>query len=311
VTSGSTTSPPAGATRSSARGASAAGAAAWLVVVGLAQGAALVATYVVFVRTRRGQLVDAAALDGNSIGRSHVIDLVDTVLGVVSVASLAGVTLVIAFIALARRRVWLAVGAVSLIAVANVVTQLLKTALLTRPELAPGTVSATQNTLPSGHTTVAMSVAVALTLVVPSRLRGATAVLGAAYGALTGVATLSAGWHRPSDAVAACLVVGSCAAVVGLALLAVRGPGRPAVPHAFATALLLLAAVAALAGGALAFYLTAKSLADPAALATLGRRRRFLAYAGGAATITGTAAAVMAVVLVTVHRVVGSGPASD
>ena len=75
------------------------------------------------------------------------------------------------------------------------------------------------NSLPSGHTTVAASVAVALVFVLPPRARGFAAVVGAGYTALVGVATMSAGWHRPSDSVAALLVVGGWAAAAGLALM--------------------------------------------------------------------------------------------
>lgn len=284
-----------------------------LVLLAVLQTAAVAGLYVVFVRTRTGQLVDSAALYGNSIGQSHIREVVSTVLGVVSVASLAVTTLVIALIALSRRRVWVAVAAVGLIGAANVTTQVLKD-LLVRPDLTPGfgLGGSAANSLPSGHTTVAMSAAVALVLVVPPRLRGATALAGGAYAALTGVATLSAGWHRPSDAMAACLVVGFWACVAGLGLVAVAGrPGRPGVPHVLSGSLLWIVTVALLVVGLVGMGVSAATIDGPLEVLQLGRRRLLVAYAGGAAAIAGTALAVMATVLLTVHRVVGGGPADE
>ena len=92
------------------RSSSTTGTALWLGLAGLVQVGALVATYVVFVRTRTGQLMDAAALFGTGYGRARVDTLLEQVLGVVSVTSLLVVTVVIAGIALARRRPWLAAG---------------------------------------------------------------------------------------------------------------------------------------------------------------------------------------------------------
>ena len=60
---------------------------------------------------------------------------------------------------------------------------------------------------PSGHTTAAASVSAALLLVVPPRARPWAAVLGAGYTTATGISTLIGQWHRPSDVVAAVLVV--------------------------------------------------------------------------------------------------------
>src|SRR5207245_1071112 len=102
-----------------------------------------------------------------------------------------------------------AVGAVLLIVGANLTTQLLKSVLV-RPVLGIDPErAAAGNSLPSGHTTIAASVAVAVLLVVPAAVRGVSAVVGAVLTAAAGVATLSAGWHRSSDAVAALLVVGA------------------------------------------------------------------------------------------------------
>ncbi len=87
---------------------------------------------------------------------------------------------------------------------------MLKLVLLERPPLVPSFIF--DNSYPSGHTTVGMSVAVAAMLVVPRRLLLPTAVGAGIFGSAFGVAVVAAGWHRPSDAVGAFLVVLSVAA---------------------------------------------------------------------------------------------------
>jgi len=150
---------------------------------------------------------------------------------------------------------------------------------------------------------VAASVAVALVLALPARLRGVGGVVGAGFTALAGVATLSAGWHRPSDAVAALLVVGAWASAAGAVLVIAQRPAeRDEAPHWAAVAVLVVAALGFFVVAALALRWTDQVLTVPTD--ELSRRRLLAAYGGGAAGIAGTAALVMALVLATVHRVV-------
>lgn len=279
------------------------GLVGWLLAAAAGQIAAFEVVRRVFVTSRRGQLLDTAALTGNSIGQRHIDSLVDYVLSAMTVLSLAAAILVIGFIALMRRRALLAAAATLLIVGANVTTQLLKYGI-ERPELGIDMARAgAGNSLPSGHTTVAASVAVALVLVLPAQVRGLAALVGAGYAALAGVATLSAGWHRPSDAVAAMLVVGVWAAIAGLLLATAnhrdRARAAPATPHRVALVTLFVAGSALLTVAAAAMAMT-----DQVPLEWLSRRRLFAAYAGGAAGIAGTAGMVMAIVLATVHLVV-------
>ncbi len=279
--------------------------AAWLVLLVVVQALAIVAIWRFAVRAEQGQLIDTIALSGNSIGRARVAGLVGSVLNAVSALSLAAATVFIGFIALIRGRIVLALVTTLLIAGANVTTQLMKYTI-ERPDLGvdPARMAA-GNSLPSGHTTVAASVAVALVLVLPPRLRGGGALLGAGYAAATGVATMTAGWHRPSDAVAALLVVGSWAAGAGLLLLLTqREDARVEPVDAPRTAMTLLAL-----GGLLLLLVAAVALGwtdsvRSVPVAELGRRQLFVAYAGSAAGITAVASLVMALVLVTVHRLV-------
>ncbi|MET8091385.1 phosphatase PAP2 family protein [Micromonospora sp. NPDC005220] len=279
--------------------------AVWLVVLALIQAAAFLAVWRVAVHFEIGQWVDTVALTGNRIGQDTIDGPVDRILNAMSVVSLLAATATIGFIALLRRRIALAITATLLIAGANVTTQLLKYGL-NRPDygLDPER-AAVGNSLPSGHATVAASVAVALMLVLPRKVRAAGAFIGAAYAAVAGVATLSAGWHRPSDAVAAYLVVGVWAALAGLLLLVTqreRAEVAPGDAHRLAALVLGLGGVLALVacGLSLSWLLDLRDTGPE----ELARRPLFVGYAGSAAGIAGTMAVVMALVLSVVHRLV-------
>ena len=276
----------------------------WLLVLAAVEVACLVGVWRFFVQTEHGQLLDTIALAGNWIGQARIENLVDTVLKTVSVVSLVVATAVIGFLALIRRRVAVAFGAMLLIVGANVTTQVLKL-LIERPNLGVDVErAAAGNSLPSGHTTVAAAVVVALLLVVPARLRGAVGVIGAVAAALVGIATLSAGWHRPSDVVAALLVVGVWASVAGLFILVAQRRHGDVVygpPNRVAVAMLALAGLGLLAGAAIALALTDNVLTTP--VDELSRRRLLAAYGGGALGIAGVTSLVVASVLATAHRV--------
>ncbi|WFE47558.1 phosphatase PAP2 family protein [Verrucosispora sp. WMMD1129] len=281
------------------------GTAVWLVVLALIQTAAFIAVWRFALHTEIGQWIDTVALTGNRIGRDHIEEPVDRILNAMSVVSLLAVTVMIGFIALIRGRVALAVAATLLIAGANVTTQLLKYGL-SRPDYGIDLERAyVGNSLPSGHTTVAGSVAVALVLVLPPKVRAVGAVIGAGYAATAGVATLSAGWHRPSDAVAAFLVVGVWAALAGLLLLITqreRAEVAPGDAHRLTALLLGVGGLLAIAGCALALWWLVGLRSTPAA--ELSRRPLFVGYAGSAAGVAGSMAVVMALVLTAVHRLV-------
>ncbi|MGV8966039.1 MAG: phosphatase PAP2 family protein [Cellulomonas sp.] len=180
-------------------------------------------TWRIFVASGPGQRVDQAVFEGARYGRNRLWHLAQPVLDVVSVPYIALVLIAAVLIAVVRRRWGLAVQVAILVAGANLTTQVLKNVVFDRPDL--GATPVFSNALPSGHTTAAASVSAALVFVVPPRARPWAAVLGAGYTAATGVSTLIGGWHRPSDVVAAVLVV---LAWSGLACaLAAASPPRP------------------------------------------------------------------------------------
>jgi membrane-associated phospholipid phosphatase len=110
---------------------------------------------------------------------------------------------------LGRRRE--VIVAVIVVAGANLTTQLLKTLLehvrYTANE--HGYELPWPNSFPSGHTTAAASIAVALLLVVPAMFRLRAAVAGLLLTAAVALSVVVLSWHFPSDVLGALLVVGA------------------------------------------------------------------------------------------------------
>lgn len=169
-----------------------------------------------FVNSQQGQLIDETAFQGSLGLKTQLWWLAGPILDVVSVLFIGGAVIVVAGIALVRKQWWLAVQAVTLIAGANITTQVLKKVILDRPD--HGVVWVPGNSFPSGHTTAAASIALALVIVVPRQWRIWTAGIGAIYTVATGVSTLVGQWHRPSDVLGAIFVASAwCLAVCAVA----------------------------------------------------------------------------------------------
>jgi membrane-associated phospholipid phosphatase len=185
-----------------------------LISLSAVAGASVFAIYLLVVRTYWGQRLDEHAFVGHNFFTSGAAQA-HSFLRIVSVGSLVLAVVLIAAVAIMRRRPRLALIAAASIGISVLSTELLKLIVLERPTLAPSYIF--DNSYPSGHTTVGMSVAVAVMLVVPRRLLIPTALGAGALGAAFGVAVVAAGWHRPSDAVGAFLLVlcvgAACAAV--------------------------------------------------------------------------------------------------
>lgn len=186
-----------------------------LAALSLACALGLVVVYVVFVRTRTGQRLDEAALAGR-LASLHARRAADQLLTTISVASLALALVLLVGQALLRRRAALAVVAVVVVVGAVALAEVLKHVVLARPELVPTALD--RNSFPSGHTTTAFAVGIAAALAAPPRWRRAAAAGALLYGTAIGVATVAAGWHRPSDVAGAMLVATGWAAAVALAV---------------------------------------------------------------------------------------------
>jgi PAP2 superfamily len=174
---------------------------------------ALVALYVLLLRTTSGQRLDQNTLDRRALATRPARYAVHDLLTTISVGMLVLVLGVLIGQAIVRRRLPLALVAGAIVGGAALCTELLKHVLF-RPYLFPG--EPLGNTFPSGHTTVAFSVGIAATLLAPPRLRNAVAGGAVVYGTAVGIAVVAAAWHRPSDVVGAFLVVTGWSAVVAL-----------------------------------------------------------------------------------------------
>lgn len=152
------------------------------------------------VGTRTGHRLDQAVLGrvlaqvGGATGTAHELLAVTTdasvllALGVVVVGGLL------------RRRPGLAVRAAVVVLGSSATTAMFK--------------AVTGGSLPSGHTTAVAGLTCAAALVAARRARPVLLVLGGAATVAEGTATMIAGWHRPADLVAACLVTAGWTALV-------------------------------------------------------------------------------------------------
>ena len=266
------------------------GARAAAVVVTVLCAVVLGVLYVVFVTTATGQALDHAAFRGAMRGQGELWRIASPVLDVVSEGFVVVGLALAVVVAIARRRWSLAFQAVVVIAGANLSTQLLKH-VLARSELGIGRAA---NSFPSGHTTVAASVVVALVIAAPRRWRPGIAVAGAVYAAGTGISVLVGQWHRVSDAVAALVVVALWTAVA--TLFVTRGSlddvgTRRDRPYAlrFLWGVGLVSATVAAVGG--------RNLAVRLDLATVTSDDLLLAYVLGMVAVIAASCLALAVVL--------------
>lgn len=197
----------------------------------------LYVTIQIVVQSSRGQRWDQRAMESVYAGPETRETLL-SYLGYISIGTTALGLAACIVVALAQGKIRLAVAAVSLVAGANISTQVLKHSLIERPDFGYSTL----NSLPSGHTTVVISVVLAALLVAPRALRPLFALLGSFAVTLTGASTVVGGWHRPGDIIAAmavcliwaagvALVVGTRAAGsgAGSAVLSLIGSGAAGV----------------------------------------------------------------------------------
>lgn len=198
-------------------------AAALGLVVAVCCALATVAVYRVFVGTEPGQMVDQALLEQAAALPAVVSHSATAVLSVFTVPFVLVACAVPPVVALLRRSPWHAVAALVLVAGANITTQVLKGYVFERPDLLA---LGAPNSLPSGHTTVAASIALGLAVIAPPALRIPAAVTGLAASLVVGTATIVAGWHRLSDVAAALLVAMAWAGLV-LALGVFRPRAAP------------------------------------------------------------------------------------
>lgn len=152
----------------------------------------------IFTRTTRGQLWDERGRVSTGASARAWVLIVDP-LTYITIATVALALTAFVIIALLRRRFALALAAILVVAGANITTQLFKAYWPTSPHY-------WDNSLPSGHSTVAMSVSVAAILVAPSGARRWLLPVTAFGATFVGAGTIVGHWHRPADVWAAFLV---------------------------------------------------------------------------------------------------------
>lgn len=245
--------------------------AAQLAVGAVACALVAAALYVVAVRTGTGQEVDEAVIrgavqlvartDASFTGRISAVNVVTVGLGVAAAAAVA--------LARGRPRLAAVVGVVALGSLVSV--QLLKRVVLERPPLVPTDYARGTNSFPSGHTSVGMVLAVMVLMVLPLRARPWTWVVVGLFGATFGVSTVLAAYHRPSDVVAAHLVVLAWALAGAAVLVAWRGRSDPSdpPPRSVRRPLAVLMALGGVAAAAAAVMTVVVVVLDPARVSAM------------------------------------------
>lgn len=270
---------------------------------------ALAAVYAVALGTRAGLSLDTSAIGRLDPGSDpQAYEATSRLLHTIDVQSLAVLGGGIIALALVRGKLAHALAAAAVLGGANVTTQVLKPLLGKLDPLGAEPARELSTSFPSGHATVAMSVGLALVLVLPPWLRAAAALVGGGYAAAVGVSLMALTWHYPSDVAGGYLVAASWAAVAagGLRLAAARR-GRRVIPAARRRAdpvmavLLAVAIAVAFATAATVAVLRRPELADYARLHT-----RFFLAAGAVAALS---AALSVAVAAVVHRWPGAARA--
>jgi membrane-associated phospholipid phosphatase len=187
-------------------------AAAWL-----ACAASLVLLTLVAYGIDAAQRADARLLARISSHEGALESIAGPVAHLADPLPLLAMLLAACAVALFRRRPLDAIAAATVVAGANVTTQILKIALA-HPRYQPvlGSDQLGPVAFPSGHATAAASIAIAWLFVVPREWLPLTAAVGAAFAAAVGLSIVVLAWHFPSDALGGYLV----AAGWGFAVLA-------------------------------------------------------------------------------------------
>ncbi|MDX8141188.1 phosphatase PAP2 family protein [Lentzea sp. BCCO 10_0061] len=159
--------------------------------------------YVLAVLTKAGQTIENAALRGADQDNVSESDAAWNALGQITIYSLAAAVVAVALVGVLRKRWDLTIAAVGVIVAGQVVVQALKRFVLPRPALVEVTGDYAHNSLPSGHTTIAMTVLFAAIIVVPWKWRGVMLFFVLPWATAIGQYTLTAKWHRLSDTLAA------------------------------------------------------------------------------------------------------------
>lgn len=238
-----------------------------------------VAAYVAFVQVPAMREADLRVLEGfmglDSIPGASVGDDIVLLFDPAPFAAMVLAIVAAAYLLGRTRAGLLAAGAML---AANVTTQVLKPLLAVQRDYPPFHVMGPE-AYPSGHTTAVMSVALALVIIAPPRLRALAATLGGVLTVVTVFSIMMLGWHYPSDIVGGLLVATfwACLAVIPLRA-EVRAPSLRASARAGAV----------LAAGALVLVLSRPSAAVDYAMANTTWLAGAVAIAVAALVLSGS-----------------------
>lgn len=174
--------------------------------------AGLALTGVVALLIPTGRAHDSATLGGfTALGDHRVQGMANSIAHLVDAGRYALIALVLALIALLRRRPRVALAVPLAMFAAAASSELLKP-LLAEPRysewLGNGGGAVLAGSWPSGHATAAMMVALSAVIVAPRRLRVPVALAGAALAIAVSYSILVLAWHFPSDVFGGFLVAG-------------------------------------------------------------------------------------------------------
>lgn len=194
----------------------------------LACWALIIGTYEIFVRTSLGQVVDTVPrLTAEHF--EHPLPYLPREQGESWITALWIIlppAVLFGLLVLTKQKFISGVLALGSAVAANITTQVMKYSWLERDHVEDDrSISAylTQadlpNSLPSGHTTLAASAAVAVFLVASPRQRPFIGLLAAVWAGGWGTYIFIEDWHRPSDMIAAYLVVAVWGLIAGWAIM--------------------------------------------------------------------------------------------
>lgn len=150
------------------------------------------------LHTKSGLMMDNDAMNAVYAHSSVEAELLSA-LGLVSIGTALLAVLILVFLGLIRGKIRTAMGIIFLVGASNISAQILKHLVLTRPD----TIDQLPNSLPSGHTTLIISLGISAIAVAPASFKYLAVFAASLLGTATGASTVVAGWHRPADVFAA------------------------------------------------------------------------------------------------------------
>lgn len=235
--------------------------------------------------------LDASALQGFLGLQRPLVTPVTTMFGTLgNPVQVAVFALILAAVAFARGRPRVALLVLLFVGATSVSSQALKALLAYPRDAGAGFARVDPAAFPSGHAAASMTLAIALVIVMPPRLRPIAAVVGGALALGVSFSVVSMGWHFPSDVIGGYLLAAVWALVLlaGLRAAAGRYPersGRSALAQRSSSTVEAVAGVSLMAALAVGLAATAAAVAIvlafrlPATLEYVGEHPGFVVVA--------------------------------